>query len=406
MKSKLGRSAWVNVAAATAISAVSTAFGIDFKEAAARIEKAASPDIKAIETLRCAEAGLSGKEFAELGVAVCSEAAADANPMTRMYAMRALGAMRDKSAIPVLIEALGDDQANVRIEALRAMGLAGDAEILPVLAEAACSVDAGESQAAIWGMASLRGGDIEAELLKLAADTEELAEIRAAAIKAVERRNAVSATPTLLEIARGTEPENEARLAALATLGALGGLDLAPALLELVLSAKTPADSLGAADALASIIKRAGSPEAETDKIIAAIAGAGPDVKPALAGALALVGTPKAAAKVKEIIYEKTGGKGDAEDKLAVIFGRLGRSGTLDALILLGGCVTDMENDVLDDASWPQAEAAYLEAALALLKIRPEEAAAALKKIVGTSQDKKLAKQAETSVDMAWLPAF
>lgn len=393
----------VGSAAILAVSAIA-ASGIEFNEASARIEKAKTPDIKAIEVLRCAVAGLKSKEFVELGLAVCAESMKAEDPMTRMYAMRALGAMADKAALPLLMQAVHDESVPVRIETLRAMGVIGNAETVAVLAEACNSVEAGERGTARSSLAKLQGADIEKTILASAQNKDESPEIRAAAMQALADRGVSSSAPALMQIAREDDPET--RAAAFQALGALAGPDTAQALLELTQTLKDEMELQEAAAALASIVKRAGTPDAPIDMIASAIQKAGPDVRVALLGALARTGGAKAAGIVEKRALDKTVPKSEKEDELLAIFENLGKADDFDAFKLLGRLIDAMDARTLDDAYLPEAGVAYLSAAIAMSKQHPEEAAAALQKIIQTAEDKKTAKKAEDAMGFVWTPSF
>lgn len=393
-------SAVVCSAAAAALLA-STARGIEFAEAKTRIEKAKTPDHKAIETLMCVTAGLRSKEFVALGAAVCAEALKSEDVMTRYYAARALAGM-DESALPAVMEAMADKDANVRGQALRAIGNFGGEDALPMLAEAACAVvDAGEKQIAQSSLAALPIADAEKKLIAYAANADELPEARVAVIKALVMRRATSAVPALLKAAR-EDPEPSVRVACLEALGELAGIDSAAAALEILKTAAEEPVPLAAADALAAIVKRAGSPEAETARTLKALDGATAEAKPAIIAALALIGGPKPIEKVDDFLSDKSALE---QDKLAV-YERLGKAADPEALGFLTRNLEDIQAGITDGALRPQVEAALVAAAESMSKTHSELAIAAFKTIVENADDKKLAKRAEDAMGLAWVPSF
>jgi HEAT repeat protein len=94
--------------------------------------------------------------------------------LVRMKAADALGRIRSRAAVPVLIRMLEEQEANVRMEYIRALVRIGDPAAVPALVKAAQSGSWDAREAAVIGVAMLGGGNDAAMLERLAAGEEKI----------------------------------------------------------------------------------------------------------------------------------------------------------------------------------------------------------------------------------------
>ena len=108
--------------------------------------------------------------------------AKDADPYTRAFAVKGLGALKEPSAVPVLLPLLTSRDAAVQIEAIRALGKIGDAAAAaPLLGLAGRGVPPPIRFEAVTALGGVRAAGVGDALIDLLGDSDPL--VRAAALK-------------------------------------------------------------------------------------------------------------------------------------------------------------------------------------------------------------------------------
>jgi cyclophilin family peptidyl-prolyl cis-trans isomerase/HEAT repeat protein len=141
--------------------------------------------------------------------------AGDSHPYTRAFAVKGLGAIKDRSATPIVLPLLSSRDVGVVFEAIRAAGKIGD----PAAAESLLRIVQGRGVSqqmrveAVTALGSLRGADIAESLVDVIGDRDPM--VRAAALRA-----ASTADPEgFVTILSGLDPDPDWRTrAALASL--------------------------------------------------------------------------------------------------------------------------------------------------------------------------------------------
>src|SRR5262249_36127272 len=140
--------------------------------------------------------------------------ASDSNPYTQAFAVKGLGALKDRTATSVIVPLLSSRDTGVLIEAIRALGKIGD----PAAAEPLLRIVQGRGSQqqrveAVPALGGLRGPQIADALVDVIGDRDPL--IRAAAL-----RSASSVDPDgFVTVLSGLDPDPDWRVrAALASL--------------------------------------------------------------------------------------------------------------------------------------------------------------------------------------------
>jgi HEAT repeat protein len=167
------------------------------------------------ETRRAAAAEALGEFLTRAGVRHVAQAAiADSSPKVRLSAVRALQRLNNEGPAGELATALGDADEQVRLAALSAAAklnvFTGAAAVIERLADSSSSVRV----RAVQTLAQLRSRDAVSGLVTLTdPDSEENAEVRAAAVAALGRIGDSSARDAVAQ-AESSDPDRFVRNAA------------------------------------------------------------------------------------------------------------------------------------------------------------------------------------------------
>ena len=181
--------------------------------------------------------------------------------------LEALGDRGDVAARPAVLEMLQSQRGAVRAAALRALGALGDASAVPLLARKAAPSDL-EQQAARQSLVRLRGEEVNAAVL--AALGEGDAKTRVELLGVLAARNAKEALPAVLESA--ADPEPSVRTAAIEALRFLADESHTAALVDVLKAAGDDAERGKAELALLTVCTR--GREVCSDALIAGLADA------------------------------------------------------------------------------------------------------------------------------------
>jgi HEAT repeat protein len=369
--------------------------------------------------------------------------------------LQSLAQRNDPSAQPYIISMIDSTDSNVRMAAIAALADLGDDAVALSLARLAASASGAEKSAARQSLEDLHRGPVTEALLKPLADATP--EVQSELVRALGNRGDVSAAPKLLELARG---QNDlTRSAALQGLALLAGPAQVPDLIQLVVTATNDDARSAAADALGSVCQHIQSQNGRMDTTpLAQAARSGPvEARVALLGVCSGVSDPQvrevlramasdADARVREAALRALCDTRDPELLPDLLKVACDASENKIRLLAIHGCVrltTQDENvklpgdtkvatlktiigtplaapekrlvlaglgtlrdrralalaaAMLDDpAVRTEAAEAVIRIAGSISKARPQEAGAALKKVLALSVDPATRKSAETA---------
>jgi HEAT repeat protein/cyclophilin family peptidyl-prolyl cis-trans isomerase len=175
--------------------------------------------------------------------------AKDANPYTRAFAVKGIGALKDASALPVLTPLLTSGDRNVLVETVRALGHIGDpssaAALVKIVRDA--SSDPFVRLEAIGALGAIRTDEVAETLLDVLADPSP--PVRAAALRSI----AAADPENFVTILSGLDPDPHwsVRAALAAVLGTLTADAATPRLQPLV----NDTDQRVIPSALAALVK-------------------------------------------------------------------------------------------------------------------------------------------------------
>jgi len=189
-------------------------------------------------------------------------------PARRILLIQALGDRRDAAALPAILEAAKGGDVLVRVAALRVLPQIGDASVVPVLLDAATDREAQVARAAQAGLAGFPSTkEVDAALLAMTAKGD--AGTRRAAIELAGQRRIASATPALLKAA--DDADGQIRAAALRALGRVVGVADLAALTRRLVKPKGPQDVGPTEAALEAACRRIPDKPACAQKLLAAL---------------------------------------------------------------------------------------------------------------------------------------
>jgi len=213
----------------------------------------------------------------------------------KVVVLHALAARGDRQVKPVVIQAIRDPEQAVRLAALRALEHLGNADDVLLLAGQAAESEPEERDAARHALARLTADGIEPAVLAALSQAEP--PIRAELIRTLSARRCKSAVPLLLKEA--THPDEAVRIAAFDALGELASPGEAAALVTLLMDAEPEEVRLAAQEAVAAVCARIDNPDQQAEPVLAAWPEDRPAAQVALIGALGRIGGSAALEKVR-----------------------------------------------------------------------------------------------------------
>jgi HEAT repeat protein len=217
--------------------------------------------------------------------------------------IQATGTRRDQAAAPALAARAKASSKPVRLAAIRSLGELGQTAILPVFLESLRDPDRDVAQAALDGVAALRGKEVDAAVLAMLGGGD--ASGRLTALELIGRRRITSSIAALLKAAGETDPK--IRSAAMRRLGELGGPTEFSPLLDMLVRAAEPQDLSAVEESLAGVLARLEHPESYVGKLAAPLAQAQPAQKGSLLRILGLIGGPGALKAVRASAADANG---------------------------------------------------------------------------------------------------
>jgi len=215
-------------------------------------------------------------------------------PDRQVAMLDALSARGDPAAAPSVMRLALSGQEAVRVAAIKALGVVGDAASVEMLAKAAAAGGT-TGQAAIDSLNRLKGEGVSEAMAKLLDSPE--AAFRAGVLRVLSTRADKTMLPAMLKAAR--DSDEGVRKAAVAGLTAVAGGKELPGILDLLLTANSGTERLALQRAAGSAAMRVDDVEARTAPIAAALPRADAKAKAMLIDLLGRSGGRRALAAVR-----------------------------------------------------------------------------------------------------------
>ena len=206
----------------------------------------------------------------------------------------ALAARGDKAASADVARLAGGRDERVRVAALKALGTLGDASSVPMLAKAA-SAGGEVGKAAANSLNTLKGEGVGEAMSKLLDSPD--AAIRGGILNVLIVRADKEMAPVMIKAAG--DKDAKIRQAAVKGIAATGGEKELPAIVSLLLACKDPAERSGLESALASSAGRVTDADAAAAPVAAGLARADADAKLRLVRVIGRIGGAKALAAMR-----------------------------------------------------------------------------------------------------------
>ena len=216
-------------------------------------------------------------------------------PEKQVPLLQTLGDRGDAAAVPAVAAAVKSGAGNVRVAAVKVLTQLGSPSSLQLLVDLATGGDAEVARAAQTALASFPAKEMDAAIASLLTQAD--AKTRCMAIELLGQRRVASSIPTLLKTAEDTD--EQVRIASLKVLSDLAGAAELPVLLSLLTKAKSPQETQAAESALRGLCVRLGDPDGCADKVVVGLASAQGGAKLALLRALRSIGGAKALAAIR-----------------------------------------------------------------------------------------------------------
>jgi HEAT repeat protein len=170
----------------------------------------------------------------------------------QVLVLKALGQRGDAAALPAVLTAEKSPQESVRLAAMQAIGSLGNADQVPLLIEVCASGKESEATVARVALTQLRGGEVDAAILKALVGASP--KVQRDLLQVLAGRNAVVAVPILLRLIGTAVPEVQEEI--YQALGVLATETHLPALVKLLGQAGGTEQSEAIAKALTAAVTR------------------------------------------------------------------------------------------------------------------------------------------------------
>ena len=187
-------------------------------------------------------------------------------PAGQAALLEVLTARGDKAASAEVAKLVSSRDKAVRLAAIRALGSLGDASCVPALVRAATANDEA-GRAAAESLAQLRGDEVGAALARLLDSSEP--GVRAVALAIIARRGERSAAPAVLRLARDRDPQG--RKAAMDALDEVTGPEHLAQLADLLVSTKDSRERAVLARVITTVANRSDDLEGRAAPLVAVL---------------------------------------------------------------------------------------------------------------------------------------
>lgn len=184
---------------------------------------------------------------------------------SQVQLLSALSDRGDAAALPAVITAVKAKNESVRIAALKAVGQLGDESSVDLLARAAAAIRGAEQKAARESLYRLRGSKVDEAIL--AGITKAESKTKVELIKSAGERNISAGVSILLKTA--TDSDRKVRLESLKVLKVIAGPEHLPALVELLLNLHSSSDGNEARKMVASVAHKIEDKNRQAEAVLA-----------------------------------------------------------------------------------------------------------------------------------------
>jgi HEAT repeat protein len=224
----------------------------------------------------------------------------DIGPTLQVALIDALNQRDDPAAAASVALATGSKEPMVRLTALKALGALGDATHVALLAERAAAGPIPERAEARSALTSLHRGDVLGAILAEIQKAE--FPVRVELVQTLARRAERRAVPELLRLA--AKGDGELSVVAIQALEKLADDGHAAALLALVVDAKNESDRAASVSAFVAVATRGKNPGSFTELALKAMPGAPIPARCALLDVMGQIGGPNVLAALRAALKD------------------------------------------------------------------------------------------------------
>jgi len=190
---------------------------------------------------------------------------------SQVQLLAALGDRGDSAALPAVITASQASEQSVRIAALKTIGQLGNASTAVLLAQKAGGATGDEQKAARESLYRLRGERVDEAILKGIAEADPNdAKTTVELISSLGRRNVYAGVEMLLKTAE--DADRKVRIESFRVLGAIGRPDQLPGLVDLLIRAKSSTDRTEAEKTIAVVAHKIEEKDRQASAVLAKLA--------------------------------------------------------------------------------------------------------------------------------------
>ncbi len=159
-------------------------------------------------------------------------------PKNKVQLITALGDIGDHSTRDVVLKAVDDENMSVRLAAIKSLSSLGEASDIALLAKIAASADRDERDAAAESLSLLRGNNVDQTIVMAIPSAD--AKVKVALINSLGQRDATGSINALLDMVN--DPDRKVRVASIKALGELAEPKYMPQLLNILVNCKSDAE--------------------------------------------------------------------------------------------------------------------------------------------------------------------
>jgi len=218
---------------------------------------------------------------------------------SQVQLLSALSDRGDAAALPAVITAVKAEDESVRIAALKAVGQLGDESSVDLLARTAAAIRGAEQKAARESLYRLRGAKVDEAILSDIAKAQSKTKVEL--IKSAGERNISAGVNTLLKTAK--DSDRKVRLESLKVLKVIAVPEHLPALVELLLNLQSSSDLREALKMVAAVAHKIEDKNRQAEAVLAIVPSV-KDVKKqcSLLGVLGKIGDGTALPLLREAL--------------------------------------------------------------------------------------------------------
>ena len=218
---------------------------------------------------------------------------------SQVQLLSALSDRGDAAALPAVITAVKAEDESVRIAALKAVGQLGDESSVDLLARTAAATRGAEQKAARESLYRLRGSKVDEAIL--AGITKAEPKTKVELIKSAGERNISAGVSTLLKTAM--DSDRKVRLESLKVLKVVAGAEDLPVLVELLLNLQSSSDLNEARKMIAAVAHKIEDKNRQAEAVLAVLPSV-KDVKKqcSLLSVLGKIGDSSALPRLREAL--------------------------------------------------------------------------------------------------------